>query len=83
DVKTPADVQKIVDAAKLADALESVKKDVAKLVFLDHGKGADADKTDPNHTEDAALDTILNTKPTKDATLATLETKLAATPVVL
>ena len=82
-VKTPADVQKIVDAAKLADALEGVKKDVAKLVFLDHGKGADADKTDPNHTEDAALNAILNTKPTKDATLAKLEEKLAATPVVL
>lgn len=83
DVKTPADVQKIVDAAKLADALEGVKKDVAKLVFLDHGKGADADKTDPNHAEDAALNAVLNTKPAKDATLATLETKLAATPVVL
>ncbi|WP_311436385.1 peptidase [Fannyhessea vaginae] len=83
NVKTPADVQKIVDAAKLADALEGVKKDLAKLVFLDHGKGADADKTDPNHTEDAALDTILNTKPTKDTTLAKLEEKLAATPVVL
>ena len=82
-VKTPADVQKIVDAAKLADALEGVKKDVAKLVFLDHGKGADADKTDPNHTEDAALDTILNTKPTKDTTLVKLEEKLTATPVVL
>lgn len=82
-VKTPANVQKIVDAAKLADALEGVKKDLAKLVFLDHGKGADADKTDPNHTEDAALDTILNTKPAKDATLAKLEEKLAATPVVL
>ncbi|KMT46884.1 peptidase [Fannyhessea vaginae] len=83
NVKTPADVQKIVDAAKLADALEGVKKDVAKLVFLDHGKGADADKTDPNHTEDAALDTILNTKPTKDTTLVKLEEKLTATPVVL
>ena len=83
DVKTPADVQKIVDAAKLADALESVKKDVAKLVFLDHGKGADADKTDPNHDEDAALNAVLNTKPTKDTTLAKLEEKLAATPVVL
>ena len=83
DVKTPADVQKIVDAAKLADALEGVKKDLAKLVFLDHGKGADADKTDPNHVEDAALDTILNTKSTKDTTLAKLEEKLNATPVVL
>ena len=83
DVKTPADVQKIVDAAKLADALEGVKKDVAKLVFLDHGKGADADKTDPNHDEDAALNAVLNTKPTKDTTLAKLEEKLAATPVVL
>lgn len=83
DVKTPADVQKIVDAAKLADALEGVKKDVAKLVFLDHGKGADADKTDPNHVEDAALNAVLNTKPTKDTTLAKLEEKLAATPVVL
>lgn len=83
DVKTPADVQKIVDAAKLADALEGVKKDLAKLVFLDHGKGADADKTDPNHTEDAALNAVLNTKPAKDTTLTKLEEKLAATPVVL
>ena len=75
-VKTPADVQKIVDAAKLADALEGVKKDVAKLVFLDHGKGGDADSSDSNHAEDAALNELLGTKPAEDSTLADLAKKL-------
>ncbi|WP_375169438.1 sugar-binding protein [Gardnerella vaginalis] len=80
-------VNNVVDEAKKQNELNGVKKEAKeeanKLYFLDHGKGSEADKTDPNHTEDAALNAILNTKPTKDATLAKLEEKLAATPVVL
>ena len=45
-VKTPAEVQKIVDAAKLADELKGAKDGAqkAEFVFLDHGtaKGEDA-----------------------------------------
>ncbi|WP_421778438.1 GA module [Gardnerella sp. KA00747] len=79
NVKTPADVQKIVDAAKLADELKGAKDEAqkAKFVFLDHGKGGDADSSDPNHNEDAALNELLGGTPGKDSTLAALETALA------
>ena len=78
NVKTPADVQKIVDAAKLADELKGAKDEAqkAKFVFLDHGKGADADSSDPNHADDAALNELLGTKPAEDSTLADLAKKL-------
>ena len=82
DVKTPADVQKIVDAAKLADELKGVKEEAqkAKFVFLDHGKGGKDDSSDPNHVEDAALNELLGTKPEEDSTLKTLAEKLKADP---
>lgn len=78
NVKTPADVQKIVDAAKLEDELKGAKDEAqkAKFVFLDHGKGGDADSSDSNHAEDAALNELLGTKPAEDSTLKTLAEKL-------
>ena len=82
NVKTPADVQKIVDAAKLADELKGAKDEAqkAKFVFLDHGKGGKDDSSDPNHNEDAALNELLGTKPAEDSTLKTLAEKLKANP---
>ena len=78
DVKAPADVQKIVDAAKLADELKGAKDEAQKatFVFLDHGKGGKDDSSDPNHAEDAALNELLGTKPAEDSTLKTLAEKL-------
>ena len=72
-VKTPADVQKIVDAAKLADELKGAKDEAqkAKFVFLDHGTAKD---------EDAALNSVLDSKSEEDSTLKTLAEKLKATP---
>ena len=77
-VKNPADVQKIVDAAKLADELKGAKEEAQKatFVFLDHGKGGKDDSSDPNHNEDAALNELLGTKPAEDSTLKTLADKL-------
>ncbi|XCS44081.1 GA module [Gardnerella piotii] len=77
-VKTPADVQKIVDAAKLADELKGAKDGAQKekFVFLDHGKGGKDDSSDPNHAEDAALNELLGTTPAEDSTLADLAKKL-------
>ncbi|EPI46064.1 GA module, partial [Gardnerella vaginalis JCP8151B] len=77
-VKTPADVQNIVNAAKLADELNGVKKEAkeATFVFLDHGKGGKDDSSDPNHTEDAALNSVLDSTPEEDSTLKTLAEKL-------
>ena len=77
DVKTPADVQKIVDAAKLADELKGAKDGAQKekFVFLDHGTGADGN-TAETHAEDAALNELLGTKPAEDSTLKTLADKL-------
>ena len=77
NVKTPADVQKIVDDAKLADELKGVKDGAqnAKFVFLDHGTGADGN-TAETHAEDAALNSVLGTKPEEDSTLKTLAEKL-------
>lgn len=78
DVKTPANVQKIVDAAKLADELKGVKEEAQKatFVFLDHGKGGKDDSSDSNHAEDAALNELLGTTPAEDSTLADLAKKL-------
>ena len=82
DVKAPADVQKIVDAAKLADELKGVKEEAQKekFVFLDHGKGGKDDSSDPNHVEDAALNSVLGSTPEEDSTLKTLAEKLQANP---
>ncbi|MFW0894388.1 hypothetical protein ACJV45_05160 [Gardnerella sp. Marseille-Q9181] len=79
NVKTPADVQKIVDAAKLADELKGVKEEAQKatFVFLDHGTGDDKHNTADTHTEDAALNELLHGTPAKDPTLAALEAALA------
>ncbi|XQU23692.1 GA module-containing protein [Gardnerella sp. DNF00622A] len=79
NVKTPADVQKIVDAAKLADELKGVKEEAQKatFVFLDHGTGDDKHNTADTHTEDAALNELLGGTPAKDPTLAALEAALA------
>ncbi|MFP1711167.1 hypothetical protein, partial [Gardnerella vaginalis] len=78
DVKAPADVQKIVDAAKLADELKGVKEEAQKekFVFLDHGKGGKDDSSDPNHADDAALNELLGGTPGKDQTLTDLENAL-------
>ena len=69
NVKTPADVQKIVDAAKLADELKGAKDGAQKekFVFLDHGTAKD---------EDAALNSVLDSKSEEDSTLKTLAEKL-------
>ncbi|EPI61448.1 GA module-containing protein [Gardnerella pickettii] len=77
-VKTPAEVQKIVDAAKLADELKGAKDGAQKekFVFLDHGKGGKDDSSDLNHADDAALNELLGTKPAEDSTLADLAKKL-------
>ncbi|WP_427898291.1 GA module [Gardnerella pickettii] len=77
-VKTPADVQKIVDAAKLADELKGAKDEAqkAEFVFLDHGKGGKDDSSDPNHNDDAALNELLGTTPAEDSTLVDLAKKL-------
>ena len=68
-VKTPADVQKIVDAAKLADELKGAKDGAQKekFVFLDHGTAKD---------EDAALNSVLDSKSEEDPTLKALAEKL-------
>ena len=78
DVKTPANVQKIVDEAKKQNELNGVKEEAQKatFVFLDHGKGGKDDSSDPNHAEDAALNELLGTKPAEDSTLKTLADKL-------
>ena len=77
-VKTPADVQKIVDEAKLADELKGAKDGAQKekFVFLDHGTGDDKHNTAATHDEDAALNELLGTKPAEDSTLKTLADKL-------
>ncbi len=77
-VKTPADVQKIVDEAKLADELKGAKDGAQKekFVFLDHGTGDDKHNTAATHDEDAALNSVLGTKPAEDSTLADLAKKL-------
>ncbi|RDW96356.1 GA module [Gardnerella vaginalis] len=79
-VKTPADVQNIVNAAKLADELKGAKDGAQKekFVFLDHGTGAEG-KTDTTHADDAALNELLGGTPAKDQTLTDLETALKAT----
>ncbi|MFP1691909.1 hypothetical protein ACLD5S_02975 [Gardnerella vaginalis] len=78
-VKTPADVQNIVNAAKLADELKGVKEEAQKatFVFLDHGTGDDKHNTADTHAEDAALNELLHGTPAKDPTLAALEAALA------
>ncbi len=77
-------VNSVLDEAKKRNELEGVKKEAKEeakqLYFLDHGKGAEADKTDPNHTEDAALNSVLGTTPEEDSTLKTLAEKLQANP---
>ncbi|MFU9935342.1 hypothetical protein [Gardnerella leopoldii] len=75
-------VNSVVDEAKKLSELNGVKKEIeeAHLYFLDHGKGGDADSSDPNHTEDAALNKLLHGTPTEDQTLATLAEKLKANP---
>ncbi len=60
--KTPAEVQQILDEAKARDAAHAAEK---KLVFLDHGKGAQSEAADPNHKEDAALDELLHREESK------------------
>lgn len=77
-VKTPAEVQKIVDAAKLADELKGVKDGAQKekFVFLDHGTGDDKHNNAATHTEDAALNSVLDSTPEEDSTLKTLADKL-------
>ncbi len=71
-----AGVNAVLDKAKKRNELEGVKKEAKEeakqLYFLDHGKGAEADKTDPNHTEDAALNSVLGSTPQEDSTLKTL-----------
>lgn len=81
-VKTPADVQNIVDAAKLADELKGVKEEAQKatFVFLDHGTGDDKHNAAATHAEDAALNELLGITPAEDSTLKTLADKLNATP---
>lgn len=78
DIKTPADVQQIVDAAKLADELKGVKDGAQKekFVFLDHGTGDDKHNAASTHTEDAALNSVLDSTPEEDSTLKTLAEKL-------
>ncbi|RFT28628.1 hypothetical protein CG404_06530, partial [Bifidobacteriaceae bacterium VN003] len=75
-------VNSVVDEAKKLSELNGVKKEIeeAHLYFLDHGKGGDADSSDPNHTEDAALNKLLHGTPTEDQTFATLAEKLKANP---
>ena len=75
-------VNSVVDEAKKLSELNGVKKEIeeAHLYFLDHGKGGDADSSDPNHTEDAALNKLLHGTPTEDQTLTTLAEKLKANP---
>ncbi|MFU0513758.1 sugar-binding protein [Gardnerella greenwoodii] len=75
-------VNGVVDEAKKLSELNTVKKEAkeAKLYFLDHGKGADADSSDSNHDEDAALNELLGTKPAEDSALKTLAEKLKANP---
>ena len=71
-------VNSVVDEAKKLSELNGVKDEAqkAKFVFLDHGKGGDADSSDPNHTEDAALNKLLHGTPAEDQTLTTLAEKL-------
>ena len=74
-------VQKILEKAKaINDAKGALQNDIKKgaLPFLDHGKGGDADKTDPGHADDAALNELLGTKSGKDATLTALDNALKA-----
>ena len=74
-------VQKILEKAKaINDAKGALQNDITKgaLPFLDHGKGGDADKTDPDHADDAALNELLGTKSGKDATLTALDNALKA-----
>ena len=69
--QSPEEVQKILDEAKAKD---SAKKAIKDLSFIDHGKGEDADVSDPNHKEDAALKELLNkNKSNKDDALNQLE----------
>lgn len=71
-----AGVNAVLDKAKKRNELEGVKKEAKeeanKLYFLDHGKGAEADKSDPNHNEDAALNSVLGSTPAEDSKLKTL-----------
>ena len=79
--KTPEAVKKILEKAKaINDAKGALQNDITKgaLPFLDHGKGGDADKTDPDHADDAALNELLGTKSGKDATLTALDNALKA-----
>ena len=71
-------VNSVVDEAKKLSELKGVKEEAQKatFVFLDHGKGGKDDSSDPNHTEDAALNELLGTKPAEDSTLADLAKKL-------
>ena len=71
-------VNSVVDEAKKLSELKGVKEEAQKatFVFLDHGKGGDADSSDPNHTEDAALNKLLHGTPAEDQTLTTLAEKL-------
>lgn len=75
-----AGVNTVLDKAKKLSELNTVKKEAKeeakKLYFLDHGKGAEADKSDPNHNEDAALNSVLGTTPEEDSTLKALDGKL-------
>ena len=75
-------VNSVVDEAKKLSELNTAKKEAkeAKLYFLDHGKGADADSSDSNHADDAALNELLGTKPAEDSTLKTLADELKASP---
>ena len=73
-------VNSVLDSAKKRNELEGVKKEAKEeakqLYFLDHGKGAEADKSDPNHNEDAALNSVLGSTPQEDSTLKALDGKL-------
>ncbi len=73
-------VNSVLDSAKKRSELNTVKKEAKeeanKLYFLDHGKGAEADKSDPNHTEDAALNSVLGSTSEEDSTLKALDGKL-------
>ncbi|XQU32243.1 GA module-containing protein [Gardnerella sp. DNF00257] len=71
-------VNSVVDESKKQNELNGVKKEAkeATFVFLDHGKGGKDDSSDPNHTEDAALNSVLDSTPEEDSTLKTLAEKL-------
>ena len=75
-----AGVNTVLDKAKKLSELNTVKKEAKEeakqLYFLDHGKGAEADKNDPNHDEDAALNSVLGSTPQEDSTLKALDGKL-------